>query len=104
MAVSLILLRFINDLSRQICENVYMQEKRLGIYIHLRRRSLRPEVSLNAFAIENGIEPATLSRIENLKQDIKYATLEKVANGFKILPSQLILDYEAWKSSSNHSF
>ena len=46
------------------------------------------------FAIDNDIEPAILSRIENLKQDIKIGVLIKIANGFNSTPAKLLLEFE----------
>lgn len=45
-------------------------------------------ISLNKFAINNDIDPAILSRIENLKQDIKMGILTKIANGFATTPAR----------------
>ena len=51
---------------------VNMQHKSLGKFIQQQRKALNSNISLNSFALDIGIEPATLSRIENLKQDIKF--------------------------------
>ena len=69
-----------------------MQYKKLGQFIKNKR--LMVGASLNRFAIENEIEPAILSRIENLKQDIKIGILVKIANGFKVTPAQLLQEFE----------
>lgn len=50
-----------------------MQYKEFGKFIRYKRESVG--YTLNKFAIENDIEPAILSRIENLKQDIKFGIL-----------------------------
>lgn len=52
-----------------------MQYENLGIYIKQKRSE--SNISLNQFAFSNDIDPAILSRVENLKQGIKINTLEK---------------------------
>lgn len=69
-----------------------MQYNELGKFIKYKR--LLSGTTLNKFAIENDIEPAILSRIENLKQDIKIGILVKIANGFNITPSELLCEFE----------
>lgn len=70
-----------------------MQYNELGKFIKNKR--LQAGVTLNKFAIENDIEPAILSRIENLKQEIKVGVLVKIANGFKTTPSKLLSEFES---------
>ena len=74
-----------------------MQENSLGNFIQQQRKALNSNISLNSFALDIGIEPATLSRIENLKQDVKFLTLEKIAKGFNLKTSDFIFKYEEWK-------
>ena len=69
-----------------------MQYNELGNFIKNKRLSIG--ITLNKFAIENDIEPAVLSRIENLKQDIKIGVLVKIANGFNLTLSQLLSEFE----------
>lgn len=69
-----------------------MQYKDLGKFIKNKR--LSTGATLNKFAIDNDIEPAILSRIENLKQDIKIGVLIKIANGFNSTPAKLLLEFE----------
>ena len=69
-----------------------MQYNELGKYIKNKR--LQTGTTLNKFAIENDIEPAILSRIENLKQDIKMGILLKIANGFNMTPSEFLSEFE----------
>lgn len=69
-----------------------MQYTKLGKFISEKRKKLN--ISLNKFALENNIEPAALSRIENLKQGIKIETLCKIANGFKTTPARLLTEFE----------
>lgn len=70
-----------------------MQYNELGKYIKEKRQSIHR--TLNCFAIENNIEPAILSRIENLKQDIKLGILIKIANGFDMTPSEFLHEFES---------
>ncbi len=67
-------------------------------YINLRKfikkRRLENDISLNSFAFENDIDPAILSRIENLKQNIKLNILEKIAQGFSATPAQFLTEFE----------
>ena len=69
-----------------------MQYNELGKYIKIKRKSLG--LTLNRFAIDNDIEPAILSRIENLKQDIKLKILLKIAKGFNSTPSEFLSEFE----------
>lgn len=69
-----------------------MQYDNFGTFI--REKRLANNISLNCFALQNDIEPAILSRIENQKQDIKLGILTKIANGFSISLSDLIKEYE----------
>lgn len=71
-----------------------MQYDKFGKFLKDKRESLNPKVSLNKFAINNDIEPATLSRIENMKQSIKVDTLAKLADGYGVLASELLAEYE----------
>ena len=59
-----------------------------------------PLKSLNNFAFDNNIEPALLSRVENLKQDIKLSVIEKVASAFNIKVSELMKEYEDYYINS----
>jgi len=76
-----------------------MQYKILGNYIRLRRQAIAK--SLNEFAIDNDVDPAILSRIENLKQDIKMNVLKKIANGFSQTPAELLHDFENYLKDNN---
>lgn len=69
-----------------------MQYNELGQYIKEKR--LITGITLNKFAIDNDIEPAILSRIENLKQDIKMGILVKIAKGFNVTPARFLLEFE----------
>ena len=45
-----------------------MQYKNFGKFLRYKRKKDMPLKSLNNFAFDNNIEPALLSRVENLKQ------------------------------------
>ena len=74
-----------------------MQQDNFGKFIRTQRKLMYPNWSLNKFALENDIEPAMLSRIENLKQDISHTAMKKIAMGFQIKLSELIAIYEKSK-------
>lgn len=69
-----------------------MQYENLGTYIKHRRCELN--ISLNQFAFSNDIDPAILSRIENLKQGVKISILEKIAHGFDKTPAEFLTEFE----------
>ncbi len=69
-----------------------MQYDNIGNFIR-RKRTLLGK-TLNNFAIDNDIEPAILSRIENNKQDIKLKVLVKIAKGFNQSLSEFISEFE----------
>lgn len=69
-----------------------MQYKTFGNFIREKRKATG--LTLNKFAIENDIEPAILSRIENLKQDVKMGICVKIAKGFNTTPAKLLAEFE----------
>ena len=69
-----------------------MQYENLGIFIKQKRSELN--ISLNQFAFSNDIDPAILSRIENLKQGVKVNILEKIARGFDKTPAEFLAEFE----------
>lgn len=69
-----------------------MQYKQIGKYI--RNKRVKTGASLNSFAVANEIDPAILSRIENLQQNIKLNILEKIANGFNQTPAEFLTEFE----------
>lgn len=71
-----------------------MQYLEFGKFIRKKREALKHKPSLNEFALNNDIDPATLSRIETCKQGIKLTDIAKIANGFNMLASELIKEYE----------
>ena len=72
--------------------NKKMDYRTLGTYIRKRRENLN--VSLNEFAIMIDTDPAILSRIENLKQNIKLNVLEKISSGFNLTPAKFLTEFE----------
>jgi len=69
-----------------------MQYEKLGLYIKNKRNEFN--ISLNQFAFTNDIDPAILSRIENLKQGVKINILVKIANGFNQTPAEFLCEFE----------
>ena len=69
-----------------------MQQFDLRDYIKLKRVSKK--ISLNNFAIKNGLTAGSLSRIENKKYELKYTMLEKIAKGFSMSPGEVLIEYE----------
>lgn len=69
-----------------------MQYDNFGKFLRQKREAMG--VSLNKFAINNFIEPATLSRIETQKQDLKFSVLANIALGFNLTISELVKEYE----------
>lgn len=74
-----------------------MQYNEFGKFLKEKRTNLQPEVSLNKFAIDCGMESSALSRIENQKQGISLERLEQISNGYGILVSELVAEYEKQK-------
>lgn len=77
-----------------------MQYSKLGDYIRKKRLIQYPEVSLNTFAFDAGIEPAVLSRIERGLQDIKLEVLAKIAKRFGLSGSELLLEFENFRAQN----
>ncbi|MBQ9150290.1 helix-turn-helix transcriptional regulator [bacterium] len=69
-----------------------MHYENLGVFIKQKRSELN--ISLNQFAFSNDIDPAILSRIENLKQGVKVNILEKIARGFDKTPAEFLAEFE----------
>lgn len=72
-----------------------MQYSNFGKYIRS-KRDLFSE-SLNDFAFECGIEPATLSTFERGKSDILFSNFVKIAKGFNMSPAELLTEFESKK-------
>lgn len=60
----------------------------------LKKERLKTKKSLNVFAVENEIEPSTLSRVENGLLEIKMGILVKIALGLDTTPAELLADFE----------
>ena len=79
-------------MSMTVAAPAIWQYENLGTYIKHRRSEL--DISLNQFAFSNDIDPAILSRIENLKQGVKINILEKIARGFNKTPAEFLAEFE----------
>ena len=71
-----------------------MQYRDFGKFLRYKRTKDMAHKSLNSFAFDNNIEPAILSRVETLKQDIKLSVIEKIANAYGMKISDLMKEYE----------
>lgn len=71
-------------------ENDFEKLKQLGIRIKTLRKSKK--YTLSELCYKNGLEPSTLSRIEQAIVEPKYLTLLKIASAFNMTVSEL-LDY-----------
>ncbi len=69
-----------------------MDYNKLGKFI--KKKRMKNKISLNEFCFTNDIDPAILSRIENLKQNIKLNVLEKIAKGFEQTPAEFLTEFE----------
>lgn len=69
-------------------ENDFEKLKRLGDRIKSLRKSKK--YTLTELCYKNGIEPSTLSRIEQAIVEPKYLTLLKIASAFNISVSELL--------------
>lgn len=66
--------------------------KEIGDYIRKLRE--KANISLNSFAYKNGIEPSTLSRIENGHLEPKYSMLQKISKGLGLSLVEFIEGFE----------
>lgn len=66
--------------------------KNISSYIKEKRTATG--VSLNEFAFNNDLEPATLSRYENGKRAINLLNLVKIANGFNQTLAEFLTEFE----------
>lgn len=71
-----------------------MQYDNFGLFIKSKRERMYPELSLNEFALNIGVDSSTLSKIENQKQGMNKNTMVKFACGFNMLLSDFIREYE----------
>ncbi len=79
-----------NKKKKQI--NIFKKYSHLGKYIKSKRKKY--QIGLCDFCLISNIDPAILSRIENLKQDIKLNVLIKIAQGFNQSPAEFLAEFE----------
>jgi transcriptional regulator with XRE-family HTH domain len=65
-----------------------------NISSYVKKRRLELGVSLNEFAFNNDLEPATLCRYENGKRSISLMNMVKIAGGFSQTLSEFLADFE----------
>ena len=65
-----------------------------NISSYIKEKRLETGLSLNEFAFNNDLEPATLSRYENGKRAINLMNLVKIANGFNQTLAEFLTDFE----------
>ena len=65
-----------------------------NFHSYVRNKRLRIKQSLNSFAVDCGIDSASLSRFENGESDILFGTFLRIAKGFKMTPAELLSDFE----------
>ncbi|HNW25767.1 MAG TPA: helix-turn-helix transcriptional regulator [Candidatus Gastranaerophilaceae bacterium] len=65
-----------------------------NISSYIKQRRLETGISLNEFAFNNDLEPATLSRYENGKRTISLMNMVKIANGFNQTLAEFLADFE----------
>lgn len=69
-----------------------MQYDNLGMFVRNKRKMLAK--SLNNFAFDCGVEPATLSKFEQGKSDILLGNFLKIINGFQQSPTEFFSEFE----------
>ena len=69
-----------------------MQYYNFGNFIRQKRKKLN--ISLNSFAVNCGIDSATLSNFETCKSDILFNNMAKISKGFDMSLGELIIEYE----------
>ncbi len=65
-------------------------EKLLQLGKHLKSIRKQKKLTLEALCYKNGLEPSTISRIEQGIVEPKYLTLQKLADAYKIKLYQLL--------------
>lgn len=65
-----------------------------AISIALKKLRQERKLSLNLFAIENGIQKSLVSRLENAKNEPAFLSIWKVAEALDIKPSELVSKIE----------
>lgn len=66
-----------------------------NISSYIKQRRIETGLSLNEFAFNNELEPATLSRYENGKRAINLMNLVKIANGFNLSLAEFLTEFES---------
>lgn len=61
-------------------------------FVRLKREKLN--ISLNSFALNCGLDSATLSNFETGKSDILFMNITKIPKGFNMSLGELITEYE----------
>ena len=69
-----------------------MQYNNIGKFIRYKRESISK--SLNEFAFDCGIEPATLSNFENQKSDVLLQNFLKIVDGFNQTPAEFFIELQ----------
>ncbi len=69
-----------------------MQYNNFGKFI--RNKRIKLGRALNVFALDCGIDKASLSNFERNKSDIVFNNFIKIAQGFNMSPSQLLAEFE----------
>lgn len=70
-----------------------MQYEKIRNYIREKRKDMK--ISLNDFAFNCGIEPASLSRFESGKTDMHFFNFIKISKGFNKTPAEFLSEFEA---------
>lgn len=65
-------------------------EKLLELGRHIKSLRKQRKLTIEALCYKNGLEPSTLSRIEQGIVEPKYLTLLKIANAYKLSLSELL--------------
>lgn len=69
-----------------------MQYYNFGNFVRQKREKLK--ISLNSFALNCELDPATLSNFETSKSDILFMNIAKIPKGFDMSLGELITEYE----------
>lgn len=70
-----------------------MQYYNFANFIRLKREKLN--ISLNSFATNCELDPATLSNFETYKSDILFGNMVKISKGFNMNLGDLLNEYES---------
>ena len=75
-------------------EKEKIKELLKAISIAVKKLREERKLSLNIFAMENGIQKSLVSRLENAKNEPAFLSIWKVAEAFEIKPSELVSKIE----------